>query len=112
MKILVVNPNTSASMTDRVRRELEVVKGRETELTVVNPMEGPAAIESAEDEALAIPPMLELIRRRRRATTRSSSPASPIPASARPAKSSPSRSSASRSRLSTSRCSSAAASPS
>jgi allantoin racemase len=63
MKILVVNPNTSASMTDRVRRELEVVKGRETELTVVNPVEGPAAIESAEDEALAIPPMLELIRK-------------------------------------------------
>jgi allantoin racemase len=63
MRILVVNPNTSASMTDRVRRELEAVKGRETELTVVNPTEGPAAIESAADEALAIPPMLALIRK-------------------------------------------------
>ena len=62
MRILVVNPNTSASMTDRLRRELEAVKGRETELTVVNPTAGPAAIESAEDEALAIPPMLDLIR--------------------------------------------------
>ena len=62
MRILVVNPNTSASMTDRLRRELEAVKGRETELTVVNPTEGPAAIESAEDEALAIPPMLARIR--------------------------------------------------
>jgi allantoin racemase len=62
MRILVVNPNTTASMTDRVRRELEAVKGRETELTVVNPAAGPAAIESAEDEALAIPPMLDLIR--------------------------------------------------
>ena len=62
MRILVVNPNTSASMTDRVRRELEAVKGRETELTVVNPTEGPAAIESAADEALAIPSMLALIR--------------------------------------------------
>lgn len=62
MRILVVNPNTSASMTDRVRRELEAVRGRETELTVVNPTDGPAAIESAGDEALAIPPMLELIR--------------------------------------------------
>jgi allantoin racemase len=62
MRILVVNPNTSASMTDRLRRELEVVKGRETELTVVNPTEGPAAIESAADEALAIPSMLALIR--------------------------------------------------
>ena len=62
MRILVVNPNTSGSMTDRIRRELEAVKGRETELTVVNPTAGPAAIESAEDEALAIPPMLDLIR--------------------------------------------------
>jgi allantoin racemase len=62
VRILVVNPNTSTSMTDRVRRELEAAKGRETELTVVNPTEGAAAIESAEDEALAIPPMLELIR--------------------------------------------------
>jgi allantoin racemase len=62
MRILVVNPNTSASMTDRLRRELESVKGRATELTVVNPTTGPAAIESAEDEALAIPPMLDLIK--------------------------------------------------
>jgi allantoin racemase len=62
MRILVVNPNTSASMTDRLRHELEMVKGRETELTVTNPADGPAAIESAADEAQAIPPMLALIR--------------------------------------------------
>jgi allantoin racemase len=62
MRILVVNPNTSASMTDRLRRELEGVKDRATELTVTNPAEGPAAIESAADEAQAIPPMLALIR--------------------------------------------------
>jgi len=61
MKILVVNPNTSATMTDRLRRELEAVKARETELTVTNPSEGPAAIESEHDEAQAIPPMLALI---------------------------------------------------
>ena len=62
MRILVVNPNTSASMTDRLRRELEAGKDRATELTVTNPAEGPAAIESAADEAQAIPPMLALIR--------------------------------------------------
>ena len=62
MKILVVNPNTSASMTDRLRRELEAVKDPGTELTVTNPDQGPAAIESEEDEARAIPPMLALIR--------------------------------------------------
>jgi allantoin racemase len=64
MKILVVNPNTSASMTDRLRRELEAVKDGATELTVTNPAEGPAAIESELDEAQAIPPMLTLIRER------------------------------------------------
>lgn len=62
MRILVVNPNTSSSMTDRLRRELEPVKGPGTELTVTNPAEGPPAIENAADEASAIPPMLALIR--------------------------------------------------
>jgi allantoin racemase len=62
IKILVVNPNTSGSMTDRLRRELEAVKGPATGLTVVNPAEGPPAIENAADEACAIPPMLALIR--------------------------------------------------
>jgi allantoin racemase len=62
MRILVVNPNTSASMTDRLRRELEAVKAPGTEMTVTNPDQGPAAIESEEDEARAIPPMLALIR--------------------------------------------------
>lgn len=62
MRILVVNPNTSTSMTDRLRRELEAVKGPGTGLTVTNPCEGPAAIETAWDEALAIPPTLRLLR--------------------------------------------------
>ena len=62
MRLLVVNPNTSASMTDRLRRELEAVKGHDTELTVTNPAEGPRAIESEHDEARAIPPMLALIQ--------------------------------------------------
>jgi len=62
MKILVVNPNTSASMTNRLRRELENARSADVMLTVVNPNQGPAAIESEEDEARAIPPTLALIR--------------------------------------------------
>jgi len=62
MRILVINPNTSKSMTDHVRRELEKIKRDDTELTVVNPEHGPVSIESAYDEALAIPPTLELVR--------------------------------------------------
>ncbi len=63
MRIFVINPNTSESMTDHIRRELEKIKRPDTELTVVNPEHGPVSIESAYDEALAGPPTLELVRR-------------------------------------------------
>ena len=63
MRIMVINPNTSESMTGHLRRELERVKGRATELTVLNPKRGPVSIESAYDEAYAIPPTLELVAR-------------------------------------------------
>lgn len=63
MRIFVINPNTSESMTDHIRQELEKIKRPDTELTVVNPEHGPVSIESAYDEALAGPPSLELVRR-------------------------------------------------
>jgi len=63
MRIFVINPNTSASVTKRIRRELEKIKRPDTELTVVNPEHGPVSIESAYDETLAGPPTLELVRR-------------------------------------------------
>ena len=63
-KILVINPNTSKSMTDHIRQELEHIKGGDTELTVTCPEKGPETIESAYDEALAGPPTLELVRLR------------------------------------------------
>jgi allantoin racemase len=62
MRILVINPNTSESVTDHIRRELEKIKRADTELTVVNPEHGPVSIESVYDEALATPPTLELVR--------------------------------------------------
>ena len=62
MRIFVINPNTSESMTDHIRAELEKIKRSDTELTVVNPEHGPVSIESAYDEALAGPPTLELVR--------------------------------------------------
>lgn len=63
MRILVINPNTSESVTQHIRRELAKIKRPDTELAVVNPEHGPVSIESAYDEALAIPPTLELVRR-------------------------------------------------
>jgi allantoin racemase len=63
MKIMVINPNTSQSMTDHLRQELERIKRPDTELTVVCAERGPETIESAYDEAFAIPPTLELVKR-------------------------------------------------
>ena len=63
MRIYVINPNTSESVTDHIRRELEKIKRPDTELTVVCPAHGPISIESAYDEALAGPPTLELVRK-------------------------------------------------
>jgi allantoin racemase len=62
MKIMVINPNTSESMTDHMRRELMEIKRADTELTVTCPQRGPISVESSYDEALAIPPTLELVR--------------------------------------------------
>jgi len=62
MRVFVINPNTSESMTDHIRQELEKIRRPDTELTVVNPEHGPVSIESAYDEVLAGPPTLELVR--------------------------------------------------
>ena len=66
MKIMVINPNTSVSMTDHLRRELATIVRPGTELTVTCPERGPVSIESAYDEALAVPPTLELVQRANR----------------------------------------------
>ena len=50
-------------MTDHLRQELERIKRPDTELTVVCAERGPETIESAYDEAFAIPPTLELVKR-------------------------------------------------
>jgi allantoin racemase len=62
MRIMVINPNTSVSLTNHLRRELEAIKRSDTELTVTCPSVGPITIESAYDEAMAVPPTLELVR--------------------------------------------------
>jgi len=63
MKIFVINPNTSESMTEHIQEELDRIKRPDTELTVVCAEYGPETIESAYDEALAVPPTLDLVKR-------------------------------------------------
>ena len=58
MEILVVNPNTTASMTDKIRVAAEAAASPGTQVTAVNPGMGPASIEGFYDEALAVPGLL------------------------------------------------------
>lgn len=66
MRVFVINPNTSSSMTEHIRRELERIKRPETEIEVVNPEHGPVSIESNFDEVMAGPPILELVQKANR----------------------------------------------
>src|SRR5271163_2994236 len=61
MKLLVVNPNTSASMTARIGAAARAAAAAGTEIVAVNPESGPASIEGYFDEAFAVPGMIEEI---------------------------------------------------
>ncbi|HYD68518.1 aspartate/glutamate racemase family protein, partial [Azospirillum sp.] len=63
MRILVVNPNTTASMTARIGAAARAVAAPGTEVEAVNPAMGPASIEGYYDEAFAVPGLLEEIAR-------------------------------------------------
>lgn len=62
MRILVVNPNTTASMTEKIGRAARRVASPGTEIVAVNPEEGPASIEGYYDEAMSLAGLLEVIR--------------------------------------------------
>jgi len=64
-RILIINPNTSASMTEEIRRSAEAVKLPDTELTYTNPSEGPESIETYLDEALSAIGALRIIASKR-----------------------------------------------
>ncbi|GAA1493910.1 aspartate/glutamate racemase family protein [Curtobacterium herbarum] len=61
MRIRVVNPNTTASMTAAVGRAAAAVAGPGTLVEAVQPSMGPASIESHYEEALAVPGLLEQV---------------------------------------------------
>lgn len=62
-KLLVINPNTNAAVTERVRRAAQNCVAPGTVLDVVNPRRGPFAIETPEDRAAAVPHVLDLVGR-------------------------------------------------
>jgi allantoin racemase len=62
MRILVLNPNTTASMTEKIGAAARRVASPGTEIVARNPAVGPASIEGFYDEAMCLPGMLEVIR--------------------------------------------------
>jgi allantoin racemase len=58
MRILVVNPNTTASMTEAIGEAARSVASAGTEIEALNPAMGPASIEGFYDEAFAVPGLL------------------------------------------------------
>jgi allantoin racemase len=61
MKLLVVNPNSTAAMTDKVARSLRPFAAPGTEITFANPAATPASIEGHHDEATSVPAMLDIV---------------------------------------------------
>lgn len=58
---LVVNPNTTASMTLKIGEAARAAAGALTRITAVNPEFGPAAIQGPEDGAAALPGLFALV---------------------------------------------------
>lgn len=62
MHILVINPNSTASMTDQVRASARRCAFPGTRIEAMNPVGTPASIEGYADEAMSVPAVLEAIR--------------------------------------------------
>jgi allantoin racemase len=63
MRILVVNPNTTATMTATIGAAARMVANAGTEILAVTSTMGPASIEGYYDEALSVPGLLREIAR-------------------------------------------------
>ncbi|UBF28957.1 aspartate/glutamate racemase family protein [Kovacikia minuta CCNUW1] len=63
MKIKVINPNTTASMTAKIGAAARTVASPDTEIIACHPVMGPVAIEGHYDEALSVIGVLDEIRK-------------------------------------------------
>ena len=60
-KILIVNPNTTASMTLTIGAAARAVAAKDTEISAVTSSMGPASIEGFYDEAFAVPGLIQAL---------------------------------------------------
>ena len=63
MRILVVNPNSTASMTKKIGACAQQVAAQGTEITAVNPANAPLSIEGYFDEAMCLQGLLEEVKK-------------------------------------------------
>ena len=63
MRILVMNPNTTRSMTAKIGAAARAVAGPGTEIVAVSPATGPVSIEGYYDEAFAVPGLIDEVRK-------------------------------------------------
>jgi allantoin racemase len=61
VKIKVINPNTTASMTQKIGAVARAVANPDTEIITCNPEMGPVSIEGHYDEALSVVGILDEI---------------------------------------------------
>ncbi|MCI0564753.1 MAG: aspartate/glutamate racemase family protein, partial [Nitrososphaera sp.] len=63
MRIKVINPNTTESMTKKIGEAARAVAAPGTEIVACNPAMGPVSIEGHYDEAISVIGMLEEVRK-------------------------------------------------
>lgn len=61
MDLLLINPNTTASMTDKMLAAGRTVLGTDVRLSGITAAFGPASIEGYYDEVFSVPPLLEIV---------------------------------------------------
>lgn len=64
MHILVINPNTTVGMTEKIEAAANRAAASGTQITAVTSASGPVSIEGYYDEALSVPGLLKVIRDR------------------------------------------------
>ena len=63
MKILIINPNSSAEMTETIDSEAKKYASPDTEITTVNPSDGPAFMTNAYHSAIQVPKVLDILEK-------------------------------------------------
>jgi len=63
IRILIINPNTTQSMTQKIGEAAEAVASPDVQIAARNPINGPASIQGVEDGCAALPGLLEEVKK-------------------------------------------------